>query len=152
SIARFCSAPPRFTIVKQPDCWTNTRSTASGLPRLYSRHHWLSGSTIAIVPRLRVHRGISWVPLACALRPDDSPLAEAGPPATKPARAAAANIFLKIMVFPHYRRVHSRYATGAPSERPHGTLSKCEPAYRYAACLLFNPRLRTEGGGDLSAA
>ena len=38
-----------------------TLMMASGLPRLNSRHHWFSGSTMATVPRLRVQRGISAV-------------------------------------------------------------------------------------------
>ena len=57
-------------MVKQPDCWTNTLMIASGLPRLSSRHHCLSGSTIASVPILCVQTGICALPLVCSLRPE----------------------------------------------------------------------------------
>ena len=55
-------------MVKQPDFWTNTLMIASGLPRLSSRHHWVSGSTTASTPIGRAQRGICCVALVCILR------------------------------------------------------------------------------------
>ena len=57
-------------MVKQREFWTNTLMIASGLPRLSSRHHWVSGSTMASTPIGRAQVGICAVALVCMLRPE----------------------------------------------------------------------------------
>ena len=115
-MARFCIERPRLTSVKQPDCWMKMRRIASGLPRLNSRHHCVSGSTIATVPRFFVQRGISRVPFSCALRPDDC--AMAGCATTAIADAASASLINPFIISPHPTIDRE---SGTPA-RPHGML------------------------------
>ena len=60
-------------MVKQREFWTNTLMIASGLPRLSSRHHWVSGSTMASTPSGRAQTGICAVALVCMLRDSAGP-------------------------------------------------------------------------------
>ena len=55
-------------MVKQREFCTNTLIIASGLPRLSSRHHCVSGSTMASTPIGCAHCGICAVALVCMLR------------------------------------------------------------------------------------
>src|SRR5687768_14652352 len=57
-------------MVKQREFCTNTLMIASGLPRLSSRHHCVSGSTTASTPIGLAQTGICAVALVCMLRPE----------------------------------------------------------------------------------
>ena len=67
---------------------------ASGLPRFSSRHHWLSGSTMAMVPRLLVQTGIWLCAFNCMLRAELARVllvcAAAGEESTRSAAEAAS--------------------------------------------------------------
>src|ERR1044072_5531445 len=92
-------------MVKEGDCWAKPLITASGLPRLYSRHHCISGSTIARTPIGFGHTGICCVALVCILRDSLAPvlLGWASPgaktKAKRPGGPAAARVGRR-MIYP----------------------------------------------------
>ena len=87
-------------MLKQPDFCTKILMIASGLPRLYSRHHWFSGSTIARVPSLRVQTGICCCALVCILRDSLAPVllvwVQAGADIRRAAALAATKVSRRI--------------------------------------------------------
>src|SRR4051794_5907075 len=83
-------------MLKQPDCATKILMIASGLPRFNSRHHSLSGGTIASVPILCVHTGISCSPRAWSLWPE---LASASAGDETSASAAPAQYAILAMIY-----------------------------------------------------